>query len=317
MSFELRPRAGYLEALERVWTLEYPSDLRTQSELATVFNHVAEGAFEECWVADEATLLLIDEENKRPMQTLSVGLNVAPGRDDLHATAVEMIERTATTTAVKEVFIWTSDRPEWNTRLEAAGYSCGQVVPVSRLDIGQFDFERFLPAIARVENQGLRLVTAADLDEQGVDWRPQLHELIWEFAQDMPNTHPPTQMEYGAFCAMFENDRLYDRRLMFMACAGESLVGYSRVVPAQSMPGLALTGVSGAARAYRRRGIVRALKTKGILELRSRGMQFLQTDNDETNPMFRLNLELGFQPVWRYLEFGKRMAQPSLMITGA
>ena len=69
------------------------------------------------------------------------------------------------------------------------------------------------------------------------------------------------------------------------------------------MPGLARTGMSGTVRSHRRRGLVTALKVKTIQLLKEQGYRWLQTDNDVTNPMYQLNLDLGFKYVWSWLDY--------------
>ena len=46
-----------------------------------------------------------------------------------------------------------------------------------------------------------------------------------------------------------------------------------------------------------------ALKVAGIQSLRQMGYRWLQTDNDETNPMYQINLQLGFKVVWHWRQF--------------
>ncbi|MFY9233475.1 MAG: GNAT family N-acetyltransferase [Fimbriimonadaceae bacterium] len=307
VSFTRVSREAFLPAYAHAWALEYPQDLRSEAEMSTVFYHLGPGAFEEGWVAeDSGAILVMDQENKRQPERLSVDLYVAPGREDLHQEAIMVIESIAARVGAKKVAIWTSDHPERLARLEAEGYECNQRVPVSRLSLSNFKLTTFEASINRVERESVRLATIAEIVADGIEWRRQLYDVTWEMAQDMPQTHPPTRMPYESFCEMLSNADRYPHDLMFVALDGERIVGYSRVVPAQAMPGLALTGISGVARTHRRRGIVMALKTLGIRALLDRGFKHLQTDNDETNPMYAINLVLGFRPVWSYLQFERQ-----------
>lgn len=56
-----------------------------------------------------------------------------------------------------------------------------------------------------------------------------------------------------------------------MAMDGEQINGYTRVTPMQVDTTLVGTGLSGVRRAYRRQGIVTALKVHAILALRDLG----------------------------------------------
>ena len=55
-------------------------------------------------------------------------------------------------------------------------------------------------------------------------------------------------------------------------------------------------GLTGVVRAYRRPGIATALKVRTIEYARSVGAETIVTSNEENNPMYTLNLKLGFEP---------------------
>jgi GNAT superfamily N-acetyltransferase len=67
------------------------------------------------------------------------------------------------------------------------------------------------------------------------------------------------------------------------------------------------TGLTGVRRDYHRRGIAKALKSY-IIEVAQRlGAQVIQAYNEENNPMFQLNLQLGFQAHPADLEWEKTL----------
>ena len=49
-------------------------------------------------------------------------------------------------------------------------------------------------------------------------------------------------------------------------------------------------------REYRRKGIATALKVKAIEKLCEKGIKKVRTDNEENNPMYKINVALGFTP---------------------
>ena len=71
--------------------------------------------------------------------------------------------------------------------------------------------------------------------------------------------------------------------------------------------GFAYTGLTGVSRDYRRRGIVTALKVKAIEVAKVDGFETIETSNEENNPMFQLNLQLGYEPAPAWLEFEKKL----------
>ena len=97
---------------------------------------------------------------------------------------------------------------------------------------------------------------------------------------------------------MFKNPVIYNYDLMFAAMHNDQIIGYSRVTPSVAMPKLVSTGLSGVIRAFRRAGVVTCLKVTGINALKEMGYDWVQTENDETNPMYQLNLILGFKRIW-------------------
>jgi mycothiol synthase len=63
-------------------------------------------------------------------------------------------------------------------------------------------------------------------------------------------------------------------------------------------------------REYRRRGIATALKVHIIQFAKARGVQEIFTTNDAQNPMYQLNLALGFQPQPSWVRVEKAISAP-------
>ena len=58
-------------------------------------------------------------------------------------------------------------------------------------------------------------------------------------------------------------------------------------------------------RAWRCRGIATAIKRKSIAQVRYMGCARMQTSNEENNPMYGINLELGFESAPAWVEYQK------------
>ena len=58
---------------------------------------------------------------------------------------------------------------------------------------------------------------------------------------------------------------------------------------------------------YRRKGLATALKIKAIERLRENGITEVRTDNEENNPMYKINVALGFKPAPFSLEYIKKI----------
>ena len=73
----------------------------------------------------------------------------------------------------------------------------------------------------------------------------------------------------------------------------------------KSEPYKAWTGGLGVLKEYRRKGIATALKIKAIETLLKKGVTDVRTDNEENNPMYKINVALGFKPVPFSLDYLK------------
>jgi mycothiol synthase len=83
----------------------------------------------------------------------------------------------------------------------------------------------------------------------------------------------------------------------FVAVAGDEVVGYAKFSLTDATPTTAHHDLTGVKRAWRGRGIARALKATQIAWAKENGYQELRTRNDERNaPIRRLNEDFGYRP---------------------
>jgi len=83
----------------------------------------------------------------------------------------------------------------------------------------------------------------------------------------------------------------------FLALAGDEVVGYAKFSLTAAQPKTAHHDMTGLKRAWRGRGIARALKATQIGWAKEHGYEELRTRNDERNaPIRHLNREFGYQP---------------------
>jgi len=83
----------------------------------------------------------------------------------------------------------------------------------------------------------------------------------------------------------------------FVAVAGDEVVGYAKFSLTAARPTAASHDLTGVKRAWRGRGIARALKARQIGWAKANGFEELLTRNDERNaPIRRLNAEFGYRP---------------------
>lgn len=73
----------------------------------------------------------------------------------------------------------------------------------------------------------------------------------------------------------------------------------------QADKGKFLTGLTGVVANHRRKGIAAALKLRAIKYAHQHGVKVIETGNEENNPIYQINLMLGFQPQPAWIDFEK------------
>jgi GNAT superfamily N-acetyltransferase len=82
----------------------------------------------------------------------------------------------------------------------------------------------------------------------------------------------------------------------FVAVAGAEVVGYAKFSMNQAQPNVAFHDMTGVKRAWRGKGVARALKASEIAWAKRSGYERLITMNEERNePIRRLNEEFGYR----------------------
>ena len=144
----------------------------------------------------------------------------------------------------------------------------------------------------RLAQGKIDVFTLAQLYELDPEWKCKLRDLRWPIVQDVPSPEPFTKPTLAEFDEMIVQDPEWDEEAFFVALAADgSYVGMSnlwRKEPNGKRFGAGLTGV---VRRYRRRGIVRTIQYA-----QSVGAETIVASNEENNPMYALNLKLGFEP---------------------
>jgi GNAT superfamily N-acetyltransferase len=140
---------------------------------------------------------------------------------------------------------------------------------------------------------GIRIVSRAEVDLEPL--LPEMYEAAGEAGGDVPGLDAGFSWTFDEWRA-FEIDRpSRDPSLGFLALDGTTVVGFASI---DVIGGRASNGLTGVRRAYRRRGIARALKLAQIRAAKEAGFTSLLTESEETNePMRRLNESLGYRPV--------------------
>jgi GNAT superfamily N-acetyltransferase len=140
---------------------------------------------------------------------------------------------------------------------------------------------------------GVEIVTWAE--------RPELARGIYEVAVEALPDVPGWEDE---LVEPFEDWLAHDMQgsgdlpeATFVALAGDEVIGYAKFSLTAAQPSVASHDLTGVKRAWRGRGVARALKAAQIAWAAAYGYEELRTRNDERNaPIRKLNADFGYRP---------------------
>ena len=166
----------------------------------------------------------------------------------------------------------------------------------SRITLAEFDPSTYTDVVERVRESGIRIVPLEVLKKEDADWRRKLYELDWVLSLDVPEIDEPKKREFEVYCKQtFEKPTFFPEGF-FVALDGDEYVGVSMLELNLADRTKLQTDLTGVIRSHRRRGIATALKVHALSKARATDAQFVDTDNEENNPMYTLNVKLGFKP---------------------
>ncbi len=189
--------------------------------------------------------------------------------------------------------------------LTRRGFKQVMRAPLSYLDVPSFDPAPLAAYPHRMTEQGIEIRPLADIVGEDPDWKRKFWELDWEIMQDVPSPDPHTKSSLEVFEKRVFESPSFLPKAHFIALDGGHWVGMSGLWRAQAEPHKLYTGLTGVAHSHRRRGIATAIKLRGIDFARHYGATVIETDNEEGNPMYQINLKLGFEPQPAFLDFEK------------
>ncbi len=188
--------------------------------------------------------------------------------------------------------------------LEADGFELLMRFPRSSLDVQQVNLADYDSVLETVQRQGIRFVTLTDVMQADPNWQHNIWQLFGQIEQDIPMPHPEPPTPFEEYANYYQGD---DFRPDSWAIAVDEAAGYVGMCVVNVMrkrPYGLFAGITGVIRSHRRRKIATALKLCSIRYAQDNGFTTIYTNNEEKNPMFQLNLALGFEPLpaWTFYE---------------
>ena len=183
---------------------------------------------------------------------------------------------------------------EYMALVEAQGFKRIQRDQLSSLVLSNLDFDSFADIVQHVKESGIRLVTLAEYKQENRQYKTALVELNNAIYEDVPGFESTvTTLEQFETRVLQNKDVLDDTWILAMD--DEQLVGMTYNARFGNDEDC-LTQLTGVIRSHRRRGITTAMKLRSFVILRDMGFKRILTGNEENNPMYQINLKLGFRP---------------------
>jgi GNAT superfamily N-acetyltransferase len=130
-----------------------------------------------------------------------------------------------------------------------------------------------------------------------------VHAVDLEATRDMPATEPVDDIPYAEWEQHVLQHPLFTPEGSFVAMVDGVAAAVSLIIADQGSR-RATSMFTGTLRAYRGRGLARAVKLASIEWLVAKGITQLVTTNDETNaPMLAVNRRLGYRPAGRRVDY--------------
>lgn len=179
---------------------------------------------------------------------------------------------------------------------------------LSKLDVTTFDVAAYNSLLEKVRKGGIEIVTLRELRERDPDWQRKLYDLDVTVNRDIPSTGEKHYPEFEEWLTWRLEAPTFDPDGWFIALDDGTYAAHSQGnINRESQPVQFITGVTTVRREYRRRHIATALKVYAIRYAREQGVHEIFTTNDSKNPMYQLNLKLGFKPMPSWVRVEKKL----------
>ena len=177
-------------------------------------------------------------------------------------------------------------------------------------DIRKIDFTKYKNLINNLESKGIKLYDSKYEMKNWSNHYKKLEELCWTYGQDIPMPKG-VEREREPFNEFIKGQNNYEKNYYAAEIiavkdnkyiASTDLEYYPKAEPYK-----AWTGSLGVIKKFRRMGIATALKIIAFQKLIEKGIYEVRTDNEENNPMYKINEKLGFKPVPFSLDYLKEI----------
>ncbi len=189
--------------------------------------------------------------------------------------------------------------------VEDRGFQFMQRDAASELCLAAFDPTSVADVQTKLSQHEIEILAVDQLRQRDPHWLTKIYDLHWELVQDVPSTELRKQLTLEQWQERYVYGSQVDLSLLFVARIGEQLIGMSQLKTDSKGRAVLWSGITGVVRSWRRKGVATALKRAGIDQARRANIERIVTDNEENNPMYQLNLALGFRPIPSWMTYKK------------
>jgi GNAT superfamily N-acetyltransferase/N-acetylglutamate synthase-like GNAT family acetyltransferase len=303
-----------VEPYIRLWNARRPEMPKDRAQAQLELNYYA-GLIEQDWLIERdgqpaGIVCVVNYEGKVPAEWVECDLLTHENDEaEIAGALIDKAIAVAQEMGASRLGIWTDSRCDWTvSELAKRGFERNQVAPVSRMSLDQPVPQRLLEKRGQAVSRGYRFASLEELTAEGYQWLEPLYQASTEMREGQPFAEPVPQVPFDDWKQNVTTSPVYQKNLMHVFMDGQKIIGYTRVQGVDFDPEIILTGYTGVVPSYRRQGLATALKVASIENLAQQGYKWLVTDNDETNPMYALNVELGFSPVFEFWRYNKVLA---------
>ena len=220
--------------------------------------------------------------------------------------SIEQAQATAIVCQLKE-------DEQYRTRLLVdAQFELKMRFPRSRLDVAILDTNAYHDQMTLFVEQGIQFVTLTDVMNTDPDWQRNVWRMFTIIEQDVPSPEPVQTTPFEEYAEYYTDD--WFRPDSWTIAVDSTLTGAQRYVGMcvvnimSTRPDSLFAGITGVVPSYRRRKIATILKVCSAKYAQQNGYRYIYTDNEENNPMYGLNLQLGFEPLPALVYYKKQVS---------
>ena len=212
-----------------------------------------------------------------------------------------------------KLFTGIYDHPNYHNHknfLVNNGFKLTQTNREYSCDIKNINIDKYKSLIQTLESEGIQFYDSKEEMLNFPNHYKKLEELNWTYTKDfpIPDGIEHTRLPFKRFMEIQKDFEKNYYGVEIVAVRDDKYIGSTSLeVFPKSEPHKAYTEGLGVLKEYRRKGIATALKIKAIQSLLQKGIKEIRTDNEENNPMYKINVALGFSPVPSSLEYTKEI----------